>query len=43
LSAIIDSDGYLAVCVVNGSARQTLDAHVGDSVQVLISSNEFSS
>ena len=37
LVAILDSDGYLSVCVVNGSARQTLNARVGDCVQVLFS------
>ncbi|MDP2965480.1 MAG: SAM-dependent chlorinase/fluorinase [Pelolinea sp.] len=37
LVVIIDSDGYLSVCVVNGSAKQALDARVGDSVQVLFS------
>jgi hypothetical protein len=40
LAAIIDSDGYLVVCVVNGSARKVLDAHVGDFFYVIISSNE---
>ena len=40
LAAIIDSDGYLAVCVVNGSARKELNAHVGDSVLVSFSSDE---
>jgi len=39
LAAIIDSDGYLAVCVVNGSARKKLDAHVGDSVLISFTDN----
>jgi hypothetical protein len=39
LAAIIDSDGYLAVCVVNGSARRELNAHVGDSVLVSVASD----
>jgi len=39
LTAIIDSDGYLAVCVVNGSARKKLNANVGDSVLVSVSSD----
>jgi S-adenosylmethionine hydrolase len=37
LVAIIDSDGFLSVCVVNGSAKLDLDVRVGDSVQVLFS------
>lgn len=37
LVAIIDSDGYLCVCEVNGSARKTLNARLGDSVQVSFS------
>ena len=40
LAAIIDSDGYLAICVVNGSARKELNANMGDSVLVSFSSNE---
>ena len=40
LAAIIDSDGYLAVCVVNGSAQKELNANVGDSVLVSFSSDE---
>ena len=36
LAAVIDSDGYLNICVVNGSAEQDLDAHVGDIVQVIL-------
>ena len=37
LVAIIDSDGYLSVCVVNGNAKQALDTRAGNSVQVLFS------
>ena len=43
LAAIIDSDGYLAVCVVNGNARKELNAHVGDSVLVSFSSDGYAS
>jgi len=39
LAAIIDSDGYLAVCIINGSARKELNAHVGDRVLVAVSSD----
>jgi S-adenosylmethionine hydrolase len=38
LAAIIDSDGYLAVCIINGSACKELNAHVGDTVLVSVSS-----
>lgn len=37
LVAIIDSDGYLSVCVVNGSAQRFLDAKAGDSIQIMFS------
>jgi S-adenosylmethionine hydrolase len=37
LVAIIDSAGYLSVCIVNGSAKEVLDARVGDSVQIFFS------
>ena len=37
LVAIIDSGGFLSICVVNGSAKKALHAGVGDSVQVLLS------
>lgn len=37
LVAIIDSGGYLSVCIVNGSAQQALGANVGNSVRVLFS------
>ncbi|MCJ7519981.1 MAG: SAM-dependent chlorinase/fluorinase [Anaerolineaceae bacterium] len=37
LVAIIDSEGYLSVCVVDGNAKQILNAHVGDRVQVSFS------
>jgi S-adenosyl-L-methionine hydrolase (adenosine-forming) len=37
LVAIIDSSGYLSVCLVNGSAKQVLGAQTGDSALVLFS------
>ncbi len=37
LVAIIDSHGYLTVCIVNGSARKELSACVGDKILVSIS------
>ena len=37
LVAIIDSGGYLSICMVNGSAKKALRAGIGDSVQVLFS------
>jgi S-adenosylmethionine hydrolase len=37
LVAIMDSSGYVSVCIVNGSAKQVLGAQAGDSVQVLFS------
>jgi S-adenosylmethionine hydrolase len=37
LVAIIDSAGYLSVCIVNGSAKEVLDARVGDIVQIFSS------
>jgi S-adenosyl-L-methionine hydrolase (adenosine-forming) len=37
LVAIIDSSGYVSVCVVNGSAKQVLGAQVGDRALVLFS------
>jgi hypothetical protein len=36
LVSLIDSEGFLEVAVVNGSAAKTLDAKVGDTVEVLI-------
>jgi S-adenosylmethionine hydrolase len=35
LVALVDSEGYLEVAVVNGSAAEKLDAHAGDTVEVL--------
>jgi S-adenosylmethionine hydrolase len=35
LVALIDSEGYLEIAVVNGSAARKLDAKVGDPVEVL--------
>lgn len=35
LVAIIDSDGYLSVCIFNGSAQRLLNAKAGDRVKVL--------
>ncbi len=43
LAAVIDSDGFLAVCVVNGNAQKELNARVGDSVLVSVSNDEPSS
>ena len=42
LVALIDSDGYLAVSLVNGSARKLLNANVGDIVLVSVPSDESS-
>ena len=36
LAAVIDSDGYLNICVGSGSAEKVLDAHVGDIVQAIL-------
>jgi len=35
LVALIDSSGYLSLCVVNGSASEYLQARLGDSVEVV--------
>ncbi len=35
LVALVDSEGYLEIAVVNGSAAQKLDAKVGDPVEVV--------
>lgn len=43
LAAIIDSDGYLAICVINGSACKELDAKVGDKVLISLPINESAS
>ena len=37
LVALIDSENYLEVAVVNGSGAKTLGAKVGDEVEVLLS------
>jgi S-adenosylmethionine hydrolase len=33
--AVVDSEDYLEIAVVNGSAAQTLSARVGDVVEVV--------
>lgn len=40
LVALVDSENYLEVAVVNGSGAQVLDAKVGDEVQVLFTEQE---
>jgi S-adenosyl-L-methionine hydrolase (adenosine-forming) len=35
LVAVIDSEGFIELALVNGSAAQTLDAKVGDIVEVV--------
>lgn len=37
LVAVIDSFGYLSICVVNGSAAQKLDAGFGEELQIICS------
>jgi len=37
LVALVDSEDYLEIAVVNGSAAQVLGAKVGDVVEVIIS------
>jgi S-adenosyl-L-methionine hydrolase (adenosine-forming) len=36
LVALVDSENYIEIAVVNGNAAQTLDAHVGDRVEVFV-------
>jgi S-adenosylmethionine hydrolase len=36
LVTLIDSEGFLEVAVVNGSAARTIGAAVGDTVEVLV-------
>ncbi|MBM3153660.1 MAG: SAM-dependent chlorinase/fluorinase [Chloroflexi bacterium] len=35
LVALVDSEGYLEIAVVNGSAAETLSVRVGDEVEVV--------
>jgi S-adenosyl-L-methionine hydrolase (adenosine-forming) len=37
LVGMLDSSGWLSLCVVNNSAAKALDAKVGDQVEVFIS------
>jgi len=39
LVALVDSEGYVEVAIVNGNAASTLDAKIGDIVEVLIKSS----
>lgn len=36
LIALVDSEGYIEVAVVNGSAARLLEAKIGDDVQVIL-------
>jgi S-adenosylmethionine hydrolase len=38
LVAVVDSENYIEIAVVNGSAQERLDARVGDIVEVIINS-----
>lgn len=40
LIALVDSENYIEIAVVNGSAAKALGARVGDSVEVLFTSSE---
>lgn len=35
LVALVDSENYIEIAIVNGSAQKTLDAKVGDVVEVM--------